>query len=52
MSAVNVTETTNKLNKEINSTKIKFPELDEIEVRDLIITKLLLRSKRLDRERR
>lgn len=46
MSKVNVVENINKLNKEIGSTRLKFPKLDEIEIRDLIITKLLLDVKK------
>lgn len=45
MNKVNVYEALIELNKEISSTKLEFSELNEIEVRDLIITKLLLQTK-------
>jgi len=40
MNAVNVVESINKLNDEIDSTKLSFPKLNDVEVRDLIIVKL------------
>ena len=48
MNTVNVVKATNELNEEIASTKLKFPELDCIDVRELIITKLLIKASKLE----
>lgn len=42
MSKTNVLETISKLNEKIDSVKNKFPNLNEVEVRDLIITEFIL----------
>ena len=49
MSTTNVNEVLNELNEELSSTKLKFPELNKVELRDLIITKLLIQTKELKR---